>query len=107
MTQNRIRVHLCSSAALIAFLLSPALQAEDGKKWIYRKTPFGAVWIEDKPQQLKPEDYANIKATEHGDTIRFERPGPFGTYKWERKKTELNETEQAAWSRRTHVEQRP
>jgi hypothetical protein len=73
-----------------------------GKKWIYRKTPFGVARMEDKPdtrpavQAVRPED---VKATESGEYIRFERPGPFGTYKWEAKKTELNELEQAAWKR--------
>ena len=40
-----------------------------------------------------------MKATEDGDTIRFERPGPFGTYKWQRKKTDLDEMEQTVWAR--------
>ena len=36
---------------------------------------------------------------EDGDAIRFERPGPFGVAKWQRKKTELNEVEHAVWDR--------
>ena len=74
---------------------------KDGKKWIYRKTPFGIARIEDKPAEetAKKDLDANVKATEAGDVIRFERPGPFGTYKWERKKAELTETEQAIWNR--------
>ena len=39
---------------------------------------------------------AGIKATEDGDKVRFERQGPFGVWKWEKKKSELNETEKAA-----------
>lgn len=71
-----------------------------GKKWIYRKTPFGIARVEDKPAEPMPaESYASVKATEDGDSIRFERPGPFGTYKWQRKKTELNEMEKAVWDR--------
>ncbi len=72
-----------------------------GKKWIYRKTPFGVARMEDKPdtrpavQAVRPED---VKATEKGEYILFERPGPFGTYKWQARKTELNELEQAAWN---------
>ena len=27
------------------------------------------------------------------------RPGPFGTYRWEKKKSELTEDEKAAWER--------
>lgn len=88
-----------------------AVQSEDGawhytddkgKKWVYRKTPFGIARAEDKPVQ-SPEEamkrFENVKATEDGDSIRFERPGPFGTYKWQRKKTELNEMERAVWER--------
>jgi hypothetical protein len=42
---------------------------------------------------------ANIRATDHGDTVSFERPGPFGVYKWERKKSEMDPAERAAWQR--------
>jgi hypothetical protein len=73
-----------------------------GKKWVYRKTPFGVARMEDKPdprdQVSKPEG-ADIKASESGEYVRFERPGPFGTYKWQTKKTELSTVEQAAWDR--------
>jgi hypothetical protein len=31
--------------------------------------------------------------------VKFERPGPFGTYKWEKKKTDLDAGEKAAWER--------
>src|SRR5207247_303327 len=72
----------------------------DGKQWIYRKTPFGVSRTEDKPAEPKPAPTLDgVKATEDGDSIRFERPGPFGVYKWQRKKTELNESEKAAWDR--------
>jgi len=71
-----------------------------GKKWIYRKTPFGIARAEDKPVDPTPVEVpAGIKATEDGDTIRFERPGPFGTYKWQRTKSDLNDMERAAWER--------
>jgi hypothetical protein len=67
-----------------------------GKKWVYRKTPFGVARIEDRPVEPAPDPFAGLtKATEAGDTIRFERPGPFGTYRWERKKTELTDSEKA------------
>jgi hypothetical protein len=39
---------------------------------------------------------AFIKATEDGDIVRFERQGPFGLWKWEKKKSELDEGEKAA-----------
>ncbi|HLK68882.1 MAG TPA: hypothetical protein VKU19_35870 [Bryobacteraceae bacterium] len=72
-----------------------------GKKWIYRKTPFGIARFEDKPapDPAAAARYAGVKATADGDMIRFERPGPFGVYKWQRKKTELDEMEQAVWNR--------
>jgi len=73
-----------------------------GKKWIYRKTPFGLARIEDKPVEASTapaSSGAEITAKEDGDTIRFERPGPFGTYRWEKKKSELTEDEKAAWER--------
>ena len=71
-----------------------------GKKWIYRKTPFGVARMEDTPQLASPKasaaGIAGIKATEDGDIVRFERQGPFGLWKWERKKSELDEGEKAA-----------
>lgn len=80
-----------------------------GKKWIYRKTPFGISRAEDKavedPKVVDPKKEESARlidattAVEAGDTIRFERPGPFGVTKWERKKTELNEVEHAVWDR--------
>ncbi len=77
-----------------------------GKKWIYRKTPFGVSRAEDKPASAedpkKDENARLIDATtavEEGDAIRFERPGPFGLTKWQRKKAELNEVERAVWDR--------
>ena len=71
-----------------------------GKKWIYRKTPFGVTRMEDTPQltstRAPAASGAGIKATEDGDTVRFERLGPFGLWKWEKKKSELDEGEKAA-----------
>jgi hypothetical protein len=40
-----------------------------------------------------------VKITESGDSLKFERPGPFGMYKWETKKTDLDAGEKAAWER--------
>jgi hypothetical protein len=85
-----------------------------GKKWIYRPTPFGVARFQDLPnsrdtaltqagQGSKPvpalDPYAGTKATADGDTIRFERPGPFGVYKWQKNKSELDEMERAVWNR--------
>ena len=75
-----------------------------GKKWIYRKTPWGTARLEDKPDSeadraAQLDRFANVKAIEDGDTVRFERPGPFGVYKWQKKKSDLDEMEKAAWTR--------
>ena len=80
-----------------------------GKKWIYRKTPFGISRAEEKAaadpkvEDSKKEENARLidstTAVEDGDAIRFERSGPFGVAKWQRKKTELNEVEHAVWDR--------
>ena len=71
-----------------------------GKKWIYRKTPFGVTRLDDSPERdaakAAAASGAGIKATEDGDIVRFERLGPFGVWKWEKKKSELDETEKAA-----------
>ena len=71
-----------------------------GKKWIYAKTPFGISHAEDTGDRAAGKSAASraagIQATEDGDTVRFERPGPFGVYKWEKKKSELDEVEKAA-----------
>jgi hypothetical protein len=79
-----------------------------GKKWIYRKTPFGVMRLEDKPLsadaagKLQDERTRLIESTtaiEEGDAIRFERAWPFGSTRWQRKKTELNDVERAVWNR--------
>src|SRR6266568_8903380 len=55
-----------------------------GKKWIYRQTPFGLSRAEDKPAApVANTAPINITATDAGDTVKFERPGPFGVYRWE------------------------
>src|SRR4051812_24798783 len=72
-----------------------------GKTWIYRQTPFGLSKIE----QLKaPEGAAqttavsdvDVKVKDLGDTVKFEKQGPFGKHIWERKKSELT-AEEKEW----------
>jgi len=74
-----------------------------GKKWIYRKTPFGVSRMEDRPavvETVRPTDpFADVKAVEDGEHIRFERPSPFGISQWKARKSELNEMERAVWNR--------
>jgi len=74
-----------------------------GKKWIYRTTPFGLVRLEDKPApQETPEakqTAALIKATDAGEFVQFERPGPFGVYRWQTRKSDLTDVERTAWEK--------
>ncbi len=92
-----------------------------GKTWIYQKTPFGVTKTEQgdvaaasaaaasapqKPADSTPfgkltsnTPAAGTKAVEDGDSIKFERPTPFGVQKWTRKKSELNEDERAIWEK--------
>lgn len=72
-----------------------------GQKWIYRKTPFGVAKVEEKAPVAEEKvpvavAAAGIKATEEGDKVKFERQGPFGMWKWEKKKSELTDIEKAA-----------
>ena len=70
-----------------------------GKNWFMRRTPFGFSKWEDKPAASTSPAQADhtppIKATDLGETVRFERPTPFGVSTWTRKKTELTDEEKA------------
>ena len=91
-----------------------------GKSSLYRKTPFGVVKLEPAKEtahtessktqaatadavtpspfgDVKAAKDQNIKVVEQGDTLEFERPSPFGSYKWKTKKTELTAEERSAW----------
>ncbi len=75
-----------------------------GKKWILFETPFGIARKEDTGEPLRhklQEDHGmeGVKITEDGDKVKFERPGPFGVYKWTKKKTDLDAAEKAEWER--------
>jgi len=73
-----------------------------GKKWLYRRTPFGVARWEERPEDTRVkarDEYLDIKAVEEGDSVRFERPTPFGIQRWTAKKTELNEMERTVWNR--------
>jgi hypothetical protein len=87
---------------------------KNGKHWTYRQTPFGVSKAEDKTvdatatpfgkskepavapvkPEPKPGDAVMTKAFDEGDTIRFERPTPFGTSVWRKKKSELDTADQ-------------
>jgi len=77
-----------------------------GKVWIYRQTPFGLVRYEEPKQESRGSGSAaarpeapppGLKAFDEGDSIRFERMGPFGKYTWRRKKGDLTREERLAW----------
>lgn len=68
---------------------------KDGKKWIYAKTPFGIMKsaASDPGNSNTQPDVTGAKVIDKGDTVRFERQGPFGTISWEKKKTDLTDSE--------------
>jgi hypothetical protein len=71
-----------------------------GKTWIYRQTPFGVTRAEAQPAApVRLEAWDNTRAWDDGDAVRFERPGPFGVYRWRTRKSELDAAEQAVWAR--------
>jgi len=65
-----------------------------GRMWIYRKTPFGVTRLEETPEYVASG--GGITAYDDGDKVRFERQGPWGVFKWEKKKSELDEGEKTA-----------
>ena len=79
-----------------------------GTAWIYRQTPFGVSRTEEKAlsadeakkiQDSKDQVIQATTAVEDGDSIHFVRNSPFGRTEWQKKKTDLNEIEQAVWNR--------
>ncbi len=72
---------------------------KQGKRWTYTKTPFGimkAPAADPPPAAVPPstpDSLAGAKAIDKGDTVRFERKGPFGTMSWEKKKADLTDDE--------------
>jgi hypothetical protein len=94
---------------------------KEGKAWVYRRTPFGyQKSAETEPDEAKdlervkaeagaevntpfgkttlPRSAVMVKVTEEGDSVRFERPTPFGVSRWIRKKSELTDDERKLWS---------
>ena len=69
---------------------------KQGKKWVYAKTPFGIIknpYSENAAAAATAPDAGMTKAIDKGDTVRFERPGPFGTMSYEKKKADLTDDE--------------
>lgn len=126
MTRIKLWMALCVGAAALAAQSAdrPAGVPEDavktadgyrytdaqGQQWIYRRTPLGVAraQVADPAKagaaKKTPAADDGIRATDHGDTVAFERPGPFGTYRWERKKSDMDARERAAYERATAAE---
>lgn len=73
-----------------------------GRKWILFQTPFGIARKEDTGEPLRKKQQEartmqGVKITEDGDSLKFEREGPFGMYRWSKKKADLTDEEKAAW----------
>jgi hypothetical protein len=74
---------------------------KDGKKWIYRNTPFGVSKAEERPAVAavaRIEDDPT-KSKDEGDSVRFTRPTPFGDKVWTKRKSELDSYEKSIWER--------
>jgi hypothetical protein len=83
-----------------------------GKKWIFSKTPFGISKIQDMsgaaPVIAAAPAGQYMKAVDNGETVKFERQSPFGTTKWEKKKSELTDEERGVVERQNaKSEQKP
>jgi len=66
---------------------------KQGKKWVYAKTPFGVTKSAVSDAAVSGPNLSTTKAIDKGDTVRFERPSPFGTMSWEKKKSDLTDDE--------------
>ncbi len=66
-----------------------------GKKWLFSKTPFGLSRIEDTGASPASAASSSLKVTDLGEKIRFERPSPFGTNRYEKNKADLTDEERA------------
>ncbi len=69
----------------------------NGVRWLLRKTPFGVSAVEEKSAGI-------VRATDNGDSVRFVQNTPFGSHSWERKKSELNESEREVWERQRDLD---
>ncbi len=90
-TSGNSAIHACIA-------LEPKTADAQGIVWTYRATPFGVARYQEQTEQAAFVD-DGTRATDAGDTVRFVRPGPFGTYRWERKKSDLSPSERAIWER--------
>jgi hypothetical protein len=76
---------------------------KDGKKWLYRNTPFGVMKAEERPYTPvvhRIEDDP-LKSEDLGESVRFTLPTPFGPQIWTTKKSNLSAREKSIWDRDT------
>jgi hypothetical protein len=75
------------------------------KVWLFQESPAGLMKSEEPKDAATASgggadavlDLMSVK--EEGDALRFSRPGPFGTYSWVKKKTQLDKDETIVWER--------
>jgi hypothetical protein len=73
---------------------------KDGKKWIYRTTPFGVSKAEEHPAPPVAQIVDDpAKSEDLGDSVRFTRPTPFGPKVWTTKKSQLDTYEKNIFDR--------
>jgi hypothetical protein len=66
---------------------------QQGKKWNYVNTPFGVTRFPASDAPAGALDFSTWKSIDKGDTVRFERPTPFGPFIREKKKSDLTDDE--------------
>ena len=83
-------------------------EKQETKAQTERVTPFGGAIKEQKSEKAKAQGLRSkeeappsLRAYDEGDMVRFESRLPFGTSKYRKKKSELNEAERAALERDT------
>lgn len=74
---------------------------DKGVAWDYTKTPFGIVKRRADEKSSTTPNVTGWKATDLGDSVRFERQTAFGTSTWTKKKSDLNSTEKMALANAT------
>jgi hypothetical protein len=57
----------------------------------------GASSTASASSQVAPAPPPGLRAFDEGDSVRFEKDGPFGKYTWVRKKDQLTAQERSAW----------
>jgi hypothetical protein len=72
-----------------------------GKKWRYVGTPFGVMRAEDNDDKTAAAPMPWTKATDNGETVKFEMQTPMGLMRTEKKKSDLTAEERAFFESQT------